>query len=1039
MNYASLIKVKIILILLLTFSNFYAMASNITGTSSNIEAKHIGPAVGGAMFAIAIDPTNKNNIFFSGDMGVVYHTIDGGNSWSIVPGMYRIRSIKFDPNNTNIIWAIGSTGVYKSIDGGATWQYSFSTYHRYNFTLGAIAIDPTDSNIVYVAEGFVSYFRLTYVRGRVFKTTNGGKSWKLLTRPGGDTSSDSIYNRNYSTILIDPNSSYTSGVGHSDVYLMGRDGLFKSTDAGGSWQNITFFDEGQGSDAILIDDNNQTTLVVSVIPMKNHSKKGVYKSTDNGQTWQEINNGLEDIIHALSIRNKNIKRTTQFSLMLAHSRSDKNTIYVGSWQGVAKTTNQGQSWTQTTPAETPYIKHVSGKYVQAPLNTHPNQTKTFLGGIDNFIKMTASDSDSNFVIFGDNRDIHFSTDGGTVWESRSFDYKEPFVNPPTDVLPTLPENSPANVYTHTIKSRGVQGLVNNDIVVDPFDPKTYYATYRDVGLYVSRDAGETWEHPTIGLPPRGHAWSVTVDPNNDGVVWVSMAKSGSVYKSIDHGVSWSDVSINTSSTDDTLPTSHVRDLAFDAQNSILYAATNKGIYKSSNGGQNWQSISNRDTFDIKIDLSNKDILYAGTKTGLYKSTDRGNNWNQLASDKMGKVYNISVSKNNTIYVISNKSGEYSRWQSRKLWVSTDGGVNFSEITPSFMHPIGGVAVDPNDPQHIYISTYGTNQKHPDDIAIMAQSKDGGLTWEKLVDNFAFALGTDIYINPKNPSQIFFNTNFSLIEVNNNNTPVVTLTANAGDDVVLNVTPSHRAVYLNGKDSTSSNGHTIVSYKWYDGDRYIGSGATRWYTPNSAGVHDVKLVITDDQGNSSEDHKLITVYKQLKANAGKDINVAITSSNTSVRLDGTASSDPTNIASYEWFDANGTRLGVGSIIDITPPAIDGAYPVTLTVKDEAGHSDSDTVVINVTVVDSNISIKADAGEDKVLNVTPSHRAVYLNGSKSFATQGIVSYKWYDGTTYIGSHKRRWYVPNGSGVHDIKLVITDTHGNTDEDHMSLTVNN
>ncbi len=944
MNYVSIVKVKIMLILLLTFPSFYATASNITGTSSNIEAKHIGPAVGGAMFAIAIDPTNKNNIFFSGDMGVVYHTVDGGNSWSIVPGMYRISSIKFDPNNTDIIWAVGATGVYKSVDGGATWEYTFNTYHSFNFTLGAIAIDPTDSNIVYVAEGFVPYYRLDHIRGRVFKTTNGGKSWKYM-RPGGDSSS-LVYNRNYSKILIDPNSNYTPGVGHSDVYFMGRDYLFKTTDAGDSWQNISFFEKGQGSDAILIDDNNQTTLIVSVIPVNGHDKKGVYKSTDNGQTWQEINNGLEDIIDALYTHNTDINKTIQFSLMLAHSHSDKNTIYVGSWQGVAKTTNQGQSWTQTTPAETPYIQHVSGVYVQVPLNTHPNQTETFVGGIDNFIRITASDSDSNFVIFGDNQDISFSTDGGTVWKSRTFDYNDSFVASPTDILPDLPENSPPNRYTHKIKSRGVQGLVNTDIAIDPFDPKIYYATYMDVGLQISRDAGKTWEHPSDGLPPKGHAWSVTVDPNNEGVVWVSVNKKDLIYKSTDHGVSWSGVPVDTS-------VDKVRDLVFDSNNSILYAATDEGIFKSSNGGQNWQSISNRDTFDIKIDLSNKDILYAGTRTGLYKSTDGGNNWNQLASDKMGKVYNISVGKNNTVYVISNESGEEYDWQRRRLWVSTDGGVNFSEITPSFMHPIGGVAVDPNDPQHIYISTYGTNQKHPDDIAIMAQSKDGGLTWEKLVDNFAFALGTDIYIDPKNSNHIFFNTRFSLIEVN---VSIPTLIADAGEDATIIVTPSRTSFYLNGTDSKSLSEFDIVKYKWYDkynSDRYryIGSGSKRWYyVKNKIGVHDIKLVVIDEQGNKAEDHMTLTVKNRVQADAGPDRNITITPSRKSVYLDGRNSFAVDGIDSYQWYDKYNSdeykHIGPHATRWYSVASKPGVHTIKLIIKDKKGQESQDIMTLTV---------------------------------------------------------------------------------------------
>ena len=947
MNHLSMVKVKIILIIFLTFSNFYANASNIPITSSNVVAKHIGPAVGGSVFTIAIDPTNKNNIFFSGDMGVVYHTTDGGDSWRIVPGMHGIRSIKFDPNNTDTIWAVGSTGVYKSIDGGETWQYTFNTYHNYNYTLGAIAIDPTDSNIVYVAEGFVPYYRLTHIRGRVFKTTNGGRSWKRLARPGGsDPGKDSIYNRNYSTILIDPNSSYTPGVGHSDVYLMGRDGLFKSTDAGGSWQNITFFDEGQGSDAILIDDKNQTTLIVSVIPVMGHDKKGVYKSTDNGQTWQEINNGLEDIINKLYRRNTHIKKTIQFSLMLAHSRSDKNTIYVGSWQGIAKTTNQGQSWTQTTPAETPYIQHVSGVYVQVPLNTHPNQTETFIGGIDNFIRITASDSDSNFVIFGDNQDISFSTDGGTVWKSRTFDYNDSFVASPTDILPDLPENSPPNRYTHKIKSRGVQGLVNTDIAIDPFDPNTYYATYMDVGLQISRDAGETWEHPSDGLPPKGHAWSVTVDPNNEGVVWVSVNREDLIYKSTDYGVSWSGIPI-----DDNYSVEKVSDLVFDSNNSILYAATDKGIFKSSNGGQTWQNISSWKTFDIKIDPINRDILYAGTETGLYKSTDRGNNWNQLASDKIGKVYNISVGKSNSVYVISNKPGEEFR---RNLWASTDGGANFNEITSSFMHPIGAVAVDPNNPKHIYISSFGTNQKFLDDPAIMAQSKDGGLTWEKLVDNFAFALGTDIYIDPNNSNHIFFNTKFSLIEVN---VTAPTLIADAGEDMTLILTPSKTSALLNGADSKSLLGLDIVKYEWYDkynSSEYkpIGPNPKRWYyVKNKIGVHNIKLVVIDEQGNRAEDYMTLTVKNRVQADAGPDINITITPSIKSAYLDGRNSFAVDGIDTYKWYDKYNSDeykpIGLEKSAQWYYVADKpGVHNIKLVIKDKKGRESQDTMILTV---------------------------------------------------------------------------------------------
>jgi len=932
---------KITLVIILAFSTIFTKAEPIN-TADNIIAKHIGPAIGGAMFAIAIDPNNKNNIFFSGDMGVVYHTINGGDTWDIVPGMNRIRSIKFDPNNTNIIWAVGSTGVYKSIDGGSNWNYSFQTYRAFNYTLGAIAIDPTDSNIIYVAEGFVPYLRLTHIRGRVFKSTDGGATWISLARPGGaNPSQDSIYNRNYSTIIIDPNSTYTPGEGHSDVYLMGRDGLFKTENAGSSWNNITFFDEGQGSDLILINDNNQSILFSSVIPINNHAKKGIYKSIDNGITWQESNSGLDTIINALYIRNHDIRNNAQFSLMLAHSASDKNKIYVGSWQGIAKSTNQGQTWTQTTPAETPYIQHNSGAYVQVPLNNHPNQTETFLGGIDNFIKMTTSDSDSNFVIFGDNQDIHFSTDGGVTWKSRTFDYTTSFVNP-TDVFPGLPNGSPKNRYTHKIKSRGVQGLVNTDVAVDPFNSNIYYATYMDVGLEISRDGGETWEHPSQGIPPRGHAWSVVVDPNNNGVVWVSIGWNGKIYKSTDHGVSWSDVGIDVSST------GKVTDMIFDAQSNTLYASSEtKGIFKTTNNGQSWQNIFTNGTFDIKIDLANNNILYAGTKTGLYKSINGGSSWTQLASDKMGKVYNISVGTNNTIYVISNKAGEYSSWNNRDLWVSSNQGVSFSNITPSFMHKIGGVAVTPNNPQHLYISASEGNQRYIDERIIMAQSWDGGLTWENLVNNFAFALGSDIYINPNDSQHVFFNTQFSLIEVKNS-----TLQANAGPDINHTVTASNSAVHLVGTAIDPNN--NIVKYEWFNGTTFIGTGASRWYVLTEDGTHTLTLKVTDANGNVASDTMVVNVNHQgatqtgtLTANAGPDINHTVTASNQQIHLNGILTVGSSPIVKQEWFK-DGVKVWTGSsawYTLVTP----GDYNFEFRVTAEDGSVASDTMVVTVVTV------------------------------------------------------------------------------------------
>ena len=729
----------------------------LTGVANNITLKHIGSGVGGAMFAIGIDPRDKNNIFFSGDMGVVYHTRNGGQSWNIVPGMDNIRFIKFDPNNSNTIWAGGGSGLYKSIDGGISWNHTLNL-RNYAASLGTVAIDPTDSNIIYAAEGFVSNIKISWVRGKVWKSVDGGSTWRELTRPGGVLGTDGIYNRNYSTMIIDPNSTYIAGNGHVRIYLAGRDGIFKSEDGGDSWSEITFFDAGQGANMVLVDKNGHSTLFASVIPMLGHSKKGVYRSDDNGASWSAKNSGLS-IVNRLETRNKDIRNIAQFPLILTHSSVDHK-LYAGSWQGIARSDDLGESWHEIAKAETPFIRHVSGIYLAIPSKKRPEHADSFFGGIDNLIKIKVSQSDSNLVMFGDNQDLHISRDGGATWHTGTFDYGNRFEDSAV-VIPSLPNNSPKNRYTHKIKSRGVQGTVNTDVAVDPFDSQVYYATYMDIGFQVTRDAGVTWEHPSNGIPARGHTWSVEVDPTVEGTLWVSAKEAGNIYLSRDKGVTWEDVSIGDTTVGKV--TDIVVDPSSDENSRTLYATTEKkGLYKSTNGGESWVKIFTIGSFDIKLDPLNSNILYLGTINGLYKSTNRGISWSKLASSQMGKVYNISVGKNSHIYVTSNSSGKSAYWDRRKLWKSED-GVTFTDITPKFMSYIGAVAVNPNNSNYVYVSNFNKIQTKTNEKMIMARSKDGGLTWEQIGQNFAFTMGRDIYIDSKNAQHLFFNTNFSLIE------------------------------------------------------------------------------------------------------------------------------------------------------------------------------------------------------------------------------------------------------------------------------------
>ena len=376
-----------------------------------------------------------------------------------------------------------------------------------------------------------------------------------------------------------------------------------------------------------------------------------------------------------------------------------------------------------------------------------------------------------------------------------------------------------------------------------------------------------------------------------------------------------------------------------------------------------------------------------------------------------------------------------------------------------------------------------------------------------------------------------------------------LVANAGEDTTLNVTPSHKAVHLDGSKSSSSD--NIVSYKWYEGDKYIGAGKSRWYGLTQNGEHTITLKIVDETGEKAEDSMTITVVNgegvvnppkpsELKANAGADKTLKITATNRAVHLDGTKSSSENKIVSYKWYEGD-KYIGAGKsrwyvltqqgehniklkVTDTTGATAEDSMRVTVTsentndnhaptasnvvmsgtakvgetltlnylFKDVDGDKEGASIIawstpieelqrgtsktftipagregqeigVYLHLIDEHgvhstkvymatnntltilpkdgvpTTLTANAGEDKTLNVTTSSRAVHLDGSKSSSENKIVSYKWYEGEKYIGAGKSRWYGLTQSGEHIITLKIVDETGEKVEDSIVITVVN
>jgi hypothetical protein len=237
--------------------------------------------------------------------------------------------------------------------------------------------------------------------------------------------------------------------------------------------------------------------------------------------------------------------------------------------------------------------------------------------------------------------------------------------------------------------------------------------------------------------------------------------------------------------------------------------------------------------------------------------------------------------------------------------------------------------------------------------------------------------------------------------------------------------------------------SISSYVWRENGNQIATGAT----PNvtlGVGSHTITLSITNQLGDSDTDDVFVTVVPAGEnpppvADAGPDQTKTDENGDGRERLtlDGSGSSDPNGtIVSYVWTEG-GTEIATGGAPRVRFDV--GTHDVTLTVTDNDGATDTDTVVITVIAGAGNQPPTADAGPDQAVTDTDGggDESVMLNGSGSSDPDGIIaSYVWTEGGSEIATGATP-AVTLAVGTHDITLTVTDNDGAPDSDTVVITI--
>ncbi|HEY1891062.1 MAG TPA: hypothetical protein VGG63_11685 [Steroidobacteraceae bacterium] len=674
-----------------------AAAAAVPGTdlTGALNWRSVGPYLGGRVTSLAGVADQPDLFYMATAGGGIWETKDYGHNWKNISDKYfktgNIGAIAIAPSDPKVLYAgtgdsairntfLTGDGMYKSTDAGKTWSRIGLENTE---VISWIIVDPNDPNVVYVAA--MGHVWAPNPERGVFKTTDGGTTWKKILYVNQDTGAI--------TMAMDPKNPQVLYAAMWQAYRRHwtfssggpGSGIYKTTDGGTHWSNISRNPGlpsgafGKVGLAVAPSDSNVVYALVQANYKPGHPG-GLFRSDDGGKSWKLTNDSLDITQRAfyyntvyVDPKDPNTVYLPNADVFVSHDAGRKltklhpphgdnhvfwinpdnpRTLIEGNDGGATVSLDRGKTWSveDNQPTGQFYHANLDDQFpfhiygaqqdrgsVEAS-NAEPTEWTTVSGGEMTWVVPTPG---KPWVTYGsgyysqewkEDRRADISTQVNTSGEWKfgsagaEVDYRYGWWHHPKVFAPHNPQELliGANVLFETL-DEGVHWKV-----ISPDLTRNDKSKQRRPGGPISADVTGEEEFDTIS--------SIAFSPLNDDTIWTG-SDDGLVYVTTDSGAHWSEVrppQMPTWSTVTCVEPSHTTPgTAYVSASRYDWDDFHPYLYKTTDYGKHWTEITsglpgNQYIESMREDPDDPSLLIAATSSTVYMSLDGGGQWQSLA-------------------------------------------------------------------------------------------------------------------------------------------------------------------------------------------------------------------------------------------------------------------------------------------------------------------------------------------------------------------------------------------------------------------------